>query len=165
MEQNDEEKKIYTIFTISVILKSIQGFLELVIGLLIYFVSTNALLAFVARLFQEDIIEGPHGFVARLLMKGAESLSVSGKYFIAFYLIGHGVVKLFLILGLIKEKLWSYIVFVAVLIVFIIYEFYRYTFTHSLSLLILTIFDVLFLVLVWHEYNILKKIKKRKNKR
>lgn len=160
---NTEEKKIYKIFTIGVIIKGIQGFLELGFGLLVYFISTNAMLAFIAKLSTEEIIETPRDFINHHLAQGVEHLSTNGKYFVAFYLIGHGFVKLFLILGLIKEKLWSYLVFIAIMIGFIVYEFYRYSFTHSISLFILTVVDILFVILVYHEYNILRKAKKKRH--
>src|SRR5438552_2750877 len=95
-----EEKKIYKVFAISVVVKSIQGFLEMGLGLLIYFISANSILAFVSRLSQDEFIDGPRDFINHHLAAGAAHLSTNGKYFVAFYLISHGIIKLFLILGL-----------------------------------------------------------------
>jgi uncharacterized membrane protein len=42
----------------------------------------------------------------------------------------------------------SLVVFAA----FIVYQLYRFTFTHSAFLIVLTVFDLIVMALVWHEW-------------
>ena len=40
---------------------------------------------------------------------------------------------------------------------FIAYQLYRFIYTRSLGLIVLTVFDLLVMVLVWHEYRLLRR--------
>jgi uncharacterized membrane protein len=53
---------------------------------------------------------------------------------------------------LLRGKLWAYPLSIWVLLAFIAYQLYRYTFTHSIGLILLSIFDLVVLWLIWHEY-------------
>ena len=125
--------------------------------LLVAFVSTGAIVALVNRLTQEELIEDPHDFVATHLLVLAQNFSVSSQHFYAFYLLSHGLVKIFLVIGLLANKLWSYPASLAVMSVFILYQLYRFFYTRSLGLIVLTVFDLIVMVLIWHEYRLLRR--------
>ena len=74
----------------------------------------------------------------------------------AIYLFGHGVIKLWIIIGLLRKKLWYYPVAMIVFGLFIVYQLYRYTFTHSFLLLLITALDFIVIGLTWHEYRHLR---------
>ncbi|WP_319023066.1 DUF2127 domain-containing protein [Mesorhizobium sp. B1-1-8] len=61
-----------------------------------------------------------------------------------------------MVVGLLRGKLWSYPASLAALAAFIIYQVYRYCYTHSAGLLVLTIFDAIVMVLIWHEWAIVR---------
>jgi uncharacterized membrane protein len=56
----------------------------------------------------------------------------------AFYLLSHTIVKLALVVGLLRNQLWSYPASLAVLTLFIIYQIYRFYDAQSLGLIVLT---------------------------
>jgi uncharacterized membrane protein len=87
----------------------------------------------------------------------AQDFSVESKHFYAFYLLSHGLVKLLLVIGLLRGKFWSYPASLIVLGLFIVYQLYRFSFTHGIGLLLLTLFDVLVMVLIWHEYRLVRR--------
>ena len=58
---------------------------------------------------------------------------------------------------LLREKLWAYPASFAVFGAFIAYQLYRYTFTHGFGLIALTLFDLVVMLLIWHEYRLLKR--------
>jgi uncharacterized membrane protein len=87
----------------------------------------------------------------------AQNFSVSSQHFYAFYLLSHGVVKIFLVIGLLKNKLWSYPASLAVMSLFIVYQLYRFFYTRSLGLIVLTVFDLIVMILIWHEYRLLRR--------
>ena len=70
--------------------------------------------------------------------------------------MSHGVIKLWLIIGLLRRKLWYYPLAIAVFGLFIVYQLYRYSFTNSVWLLVLSAVDAAVIALTWHEYRYLR---------
>jgi len=150
------ERRIHQIFVASVIIKGLDALVESAGGLALYFVSTNEILWWVNRLTQEELVEDPRDLIATNLMSAAHHLSVGTQSFYAFYLLSHGLIKIFLVAGLLKEILWAYPASLVALAAFIAYQLYRYTYTHSMGLIALSVFDVFVLFLVWHEWRLLR---------
>jgi uncharacterized membrane protein len=73
-----------------------------------------------------------------------QGFSVAARHFYAFYLLDQGVVKLLLIVGLSHNRL----------VLFIAYQIYRFTLTHSAGLMALTLFDLAMMGLIWHEWRL-----------
>jgi uncharacterized membrane protein len=71
--------------------------------------------------------------------------------------MSHGIVKLLLVVELLRNKLWSYPASLIVLGLFIVYQLYRYSYTHGAGLIVLTIFDILVMTLIWHEYRLVQR--------
>ena len=67
-----------------------------------------------------------------------------------------GLVKMGLVAGLLREKLWAYPVALAVLGLFFCYQMYRLAHTHSSGLGFFSLLDLIILVLIWREYKSLK---------
>jgi len=151
------EQRIHQIFAVSVLLKGAHALVECLGGIALAFISTNAIANLVNRLTQDELIEDPHDFVATHLLAWAHNLSVGTKTFYAFYLLSHGVVKLFLVIGLLRGKLWSYPASLVVLGLFIAYQLYRFSYTGGAGLIVLTVFDVVVMGLIWHEYRLLRR--------
>ena len=95
--------------------------------------------------------------VARHLASAAEQFSPGTKHFYAFYLLSHGLMKLALVAGLLKGKLWAYPASLAVMGLFIAYQVYRYLLDHSVGLIVLTVFDIIVIALIWHEWRVVKR--------
>ena len=101
------EHRIHQIFFISVLLKGADALIECVSGFVLTFLSTSAVTHLVNTLAQEELIEDPHDFIATHLLSLAQKYTVSTQHFYAFYLLSHGVVKAFLVIGLLRNKLWA----------------------------------------------------------
>jgi uncharacterized membrane protein len=71
--------------------------------------------------------------------------------------VSHGVVKLALVVGLLRNKLWAYPASLIALGLFIVYQLYRYSYTHGIGLIVLTAFDVFVMWLIWHEYRLVRQ--------
>ncbi len=151
------EKNIHRLFEVSIWLKAAHSLLESAGGILLASVSTSAITSFVTRLTADELLKDPHDLVANYLLKSASQLSVSTKWFAAFYLLSHGIVKLFVVIGLIRDKVWAYPASLIVLGLFIAYQLYRFTFTHSVALLVLTLFDIVVIWLILHEYRLIRQ--------
>ncbi len=154
-----KEKNIHRFFEISVFLKGLHALLETIGGIFLYFISTQTITLWIVKLTQEELNEDPNDYIAHYLRQSSSHLSIGTKFFAAFYLLSHGVIKLFLVVGLLRGKHWAYPTSLAVLGLFIIYQLYRFTFTHSLSLIALTIFDLIVMWLIWQEYKLIRALK------
>lgn len=143
-------------FEIAIIIKVLDGGLEIIGGILLLFLDPARLTKFTVLLTQHELYEDPKDIIASIMMKLSLSFSISTQYFGAFYLISHGVIKFILASLLWKKKLWAYPVAIVSLILFIIYQSYRYFIDHSISLLILTVFDIIMILLTFIEYKRMK---------
>lgn len=91
-------------------------------------------------------------------MEFAAHFSVSSQHFYAFYLLSHGLVKIALVVGLLRNRLWAYPASLVVMSLFIVYQLYRYSYTHSAALIVLSVFDVAVIGLIWHEYRLVRRL-------
>jgi uncharacterized membrane protein len=71
--------------------------------------------------------------------------------------LSHGVVKLLLVVGLLRGKLWSYPASLVAMALFIAYQLYRFSITHGLGLIALTVFDIAMIWLIWHEWRVVRR--------
>jgi uncharacterized membrane protein len=139
-------------FAVGIVLKGVDGVLEVVGGLLLLVVSPATIDLLTRTLTQHELSEDPHDFLATRLLHAAGSLSGSSLRFGAAYLLLHGVVKVLLVTALLRDKIWAYPWMIAFLIAFIVYQVYRMTFAFSIGLLGLTIFDLVVVWLTYREY-------------
>ena len=151
-----KEKNIHGVFEISVVLKGIYSMLEIIGGIFAFFVTKAFIISTVLMYTQEELTEDPKDFIAHYLITVANNLSVGTKYFVAFFLLIHGIIKLILIVGLLKKKMWSYPSSILVFSLFIIYQSYKFYLSHSVGLILLTVLDVLIILLTIHEYRYMK---------
>jgi len=151
------EHRIHQIFTSSLLLKGALALLECAAAMALALVSPASIVNLITSLTQDEFVEDPNDFVATQLLRMAQDFSVSSRNFSVFYLLSHGIVKLLLVAGLLRNKLWAYPASLVVLGVFIAYQVYRFSYTHSFGLLVLTAFDLLVIVLIWHEYQLIRR--------
>lgn len=149
---NSAEKNIHRLFEVSIILKGVHALIEIVGAFVVLFISQSFLQRAVSFLTQEELSEDSKDIVSNYLVHAAANFSIQAQYSTFLYLILHGAIKVFLVAGLLKKKVWAYPATIASLAIFIVYQTYKYTLTQSLSLLALTIFDIIVIALVWHEY-------------
>ncbi len=139
-------------FQIGIILKGLDGVLEVIGGLLLLVVSPATIDRVVTSLTQHELSEDPHDFLAMHLLKTAHGLTGSAVLFGAAYLLSHGAVKIILVAALLKNELWAYPWTIAFLGVFIVYQVYRLSVKPSVGLTLLTLFDASVAWLTYREY-------------
>ncbi|QND52874.1 DUF2127 domain-containing protein [Phyllobacterium sp. 628] len=153
------ETRIHQIFQISILFKGTHALIECIGGLLLVFINTARIRSLVDTFTQTRLVNDPDDYIATHLMKMAEGFSVSSQHFYAFYLLSHRLIKALLVIALLKNKLWAYPLSLFVLGLFIAYQLYRYSYTQSSVLLVLTVFDLFIMVLIWHEYGLVRQRK------
>lgn len=149
MELKIRGREIHELFEIGVILKGLNALLEFGLGITLLFVNVSAL---IETLIGNELVEDPTDFLARSLQHLATHVSPETQLYSALYLISHGVVKGFLVIGLLRGKMWAYPASLAVLVLFITYQVLTIIKTHSIGLMLLTLFDVIIIWLIWEEW-------------
>ena len=139
-------------FKVGIILKGLDGVLEVLGGLLLLVVSPATIDRVVTSLTQHELSEDPHDFLATHLLRTAHGLTGSAVLFGAVYLLAHGVVKVILVAALLKNQLWAYPWMIVFLGIFIVYQVYRLSLEPSVGLTALTIFDAVIAWLTYYEY-------------
>ena len=140
-------------FKIGLVLKGLDGILEVVGGLLLLFLSPQAIEHVVRALTAHELSEDPHDLIARYLLHTAGHLSHGTTLFGAIYLLSHGIAKIVLVALVLRDKLWAYPWLIGLLLAFIVYQLYRITVVHfSAGLAALTVFDAFLVWLTWREY-------------
>lgn len=154
--QKLSEKNIHFAFEVSVILKGLHALLETIGGIALLFVSQASIVHLIYSITQEELLEDPRDFIASTILRSTEHLTTGGQHFATFYLLSHGILKGFLVVNLLKEKLWAFPLAIIIFGLFILYQLFRYSLTHSVWLLLLTVLDLAVIWLTWREYQFRK---------
>ena len=144
-----KERWIYDAFLVTVVVKGIDGVLEIALGLVLIF--TDEFSDVVFFLTRNALIDDPDNYFATHLRAFA---SQSHEAFVVggLYLVGHGILKSFIASSLWRNYTWSYPVAMVILALFIFYEVVHIALTGSIPFVLLAVFDIVMLLLVGHEY-------------
>lgn len=151
MENVSRERQIHWFFEVGVILKGLNALLEIGVGTLLLFVNVAG---FVQTLVENELVEDPGDFIASHIRDYVSHLNSGSEYFAALYLLTHGIVKGLLVAGLLREKPWAYPASLAVLVLFVLYQVVKIAENHSLLLVFFTLFDLVVMWLIYHEYHL-----------
>jgi uncharacterized membrane protein len=139
-------------FRVSVIVKGVDGALEIIGGLLLLLVSPATIQSIVRSLTQHELSEDPHDLIASHLLRSTRDLSHATTLFAAVYLLSHGVAKVVLVVAVLRDQIWAYPAIIVLLMGFIVYQLYRLWLEPTIGLTLLTLFDAFVVVLTWKEY-------------
>lgn len=148
LPKETREREIFRVFEIGIVLKAIDGVVEIILGALLLFTNvTDIVQAFVAN----ELIEDPNDFFARHAQH-LINVTPHAQFIGALYLLSHGVAKAFLSWGILRGKLWAYPAGAAFFSIFAAYEIIRAVGTGSLLLFAAFCFDVVVIGLIVYEY-------------
>ena len=141
------QHRLHELFIVSIVAKGLHALVELIGGITLYLFSTDVIAAWLWEAGQSnDWIE-----------RFADSFSTPEHHFYAFYLVSHGIVNGAIVGGLLLRKRWAYHATFVVLTLFIAYQAYRYSYTHDIGLIVITIIDLIVMGLAWNEYRLFKR--------
>ena len=148
---------VRSLFRMTIIVKGVNGVWEVAVGVSLFFFKQqdiHSALMFAAR---HSVIQISGYNSAHYIVKQANNFSVSIQYFIAWYFLFYGLVNIFLVVFLLKDKWWAYPGAIVFFTLFILYQCYRFFLHQSGLLLFFTLFDMLLVFLTWLEYQRVKK--------
>ncbi|HTZ98788.1 MAG TPA: DUF2127 domain-containing protein [Candidatus Aquilonibacter sp.] len=139
-------------FRVGIMLKGLHALLETIGGIVLLRVSPQTWNRVLMSVVMQNLSQDQHDFVVRHLREAFERLADGGGHFASWYLLSHGGVKLCLVIALLWNKLWAYPMMIVMLSAFVSYQLYRYHLTHSIAMIVLTVFDLIVIVLTALEY-------------
>ncbi len=139
-------------FHTSLVLKGVDGVLELIGGVLLLFVKPATIGTVIGFLTRQELAEDPKDVLAHLLLHVAHNLSVSSELIASVYLLAHGVLKVVLVVGLFKERRGFYLPALILLGLFVTIELVRLIESFSIGIFVLMLFDLFVISMVWLEF-------------
>jgi uncharacterized membrane protein len=146
------QEHFHQLFEVSVVLKGLHALLELVMGAAILALSPFVVANYLVSLATRGQQNGWPDFAVNFLLHVAQSAVGGGQHFAGIYLLAVGVINMGLVIGLLTGRLWAFPAALTALAILMGYQLYRYTHTHAVVLVLLTIFDAVVWWLVRHEY-------------
>lgn len=140
-------------YFIGVIVKGIDGVIELLVGILLWIWPQAA--HWILQGVAAEVGEKPghiHQFTALYLADADDKLATVSMTFLVLYLIIHAIVKLGLFYCLIRRIHQAYPSALGILVIFTGYQLYEVVIHPSIFLWALTVFDAFIIWLVWREY-------------
>ncbi len=152
-EELQTEHTVYELFKWSVILKGVISIAEVIVGIGILLTPRDIVIT---------LVQGAGAFLSThadsgVAMKVVEELAKFGSgtaVFVALYLLSRGLIKCFLIWGLLRNLLWAYPASLTVLGLFLIYQLYDIVTTGSVFVIGITLFDLVVMYFIWREWRI-----------
>ena len=141
------QRRLHQMFLLSVGVKGLHAVLELAGGIALYLFSTDVIVQWLWEA----------GRSSDMVARFAHSFSHREHQFYAFYLVSHGIVNAAIVGGLLLRKLWAYHATFVVLTLFVAYQLHRYSYTHDIGLIGISIIDVVVMALAWNEYRLFKR--------
>ncbi len=151
-----QTRLFHRLYDISIVIKGIDGVFEFIGGLLLLFISHARLDAITSFLTEHELTQDPDDKIANFIVDYVHDLPNGVKIFGALYLLAHGVLKVFLVYNLIKEKVWVFPYAIAILSMFVTYQCYRLIVHFSYGIAVITILDLIVIWFVWNEYKLVK---------
>ncbi|MDB5189953.1 MAG: rane protein [Parcubacteria group bacterium] len=140
------------IFRFGMIWRIGYGTVRMIVGLILLRHIGTPLSAVFARAFRNEFFEDPRDHFIHAVGPFIHHFSFEITYFLAIYLIFWGLIDVFLSIQLLRLKLWAFPLTMWLIALFIVYEVYRYTHTHSIVLLGIILIDLGLIWLINGEY-------------
>ncbi|MFA6416548.1 MAG: DUF2127 domain-containing protein [Candidatus Paceibacterota bacterium] len=154
------QKYWHELFELGVLIKGLNGLWETAGGLLFLFLSRETLSRWFLSVMHNELLEDPHDKIINFFSHSANHFSSGTKTFVALYILLHGILNIFLAIQLYRDRHWAYLVAIGAMSTFVLYQLYRISVHHSPVLMAVTIFDICFIALTWHEYRYHQEVKK-----
>ncbi len=139
-------------FVTVILIKGLDGLLDLAGGVLLLLVTPAAVNRFVSGVVERELSGDPNDLIATQLRHWAHGITGDTVHFVAAYLLVHAVVKIGLAVAVLRDELWAYPWLIGVQALFIGYQLYRVAVGDSPWILALAAFDAVVAVLTWREY-------------
>lgn len=150
---------MHRLFDVVVILKGLDGGLEIIGGTALLLVRAGAIMVLVDALTARELSEDPGDLIANLLRQWAAGFGHSAQMFAAAYLPFHGFAKVTLATFLLMGKTWAYPVALTFFSIFVVYAGFRLSLGWTWVLAALIGLDLVTIWLVAREWRAIASAK------
>ncbi len=150
---------LHHLYEASVVIKGIDGILEIVGGSLLIFFSPLTITRTVLFFARLKLTEGSRHHLLSYFYQIASGISLHRRHFYSLLFISHGAIKLILVGGLMKNKLWAYPTTMVIFTAFVFYQMSEIYSSPSILLVVITVVDVLVVLLIGREFLTIEKTK------
>lgn len=151
---NSENKFLHNLLSYAIFIKGLSGLLEFAGSMVLFFIASRPVTFTMNILFSFVLAHDPDDPIANLVIKLLGEMSKSTRLFGATVLLIFGLINLFLVIAIWKEKFWIYPSAAIVIMFLIVYQIFRFSHTGSIALFLLTLLDILIVFLLFREYSI-----------
>ncbi|KFE33558.1 DUF2127 domain-containing protein [Thioclava atlantica] len=145
---------LHWLFEASLILKGLFALAETLSGLALWGLPGNAVFNIAQWITRRELSEDPKDAIASALLNAAQHFSIQTQSFYGFYFTSHGALKLIVVILLMRGILWAYPGAIALLFGFVAYQLYVWSLHHDISMLLLTLLDLVVIALTWREWTV-----------
>jgi uncharacterized membrane protein len=152
----ERRRKLDLVYRIGVMVKGLDGAIELVGGMLLWLAPgllREALLPLSATVGGDHPIRN---FVAYWAGRLGHELATDSTVFVVIFLLAHGIVKVVLVYCLLREYHWVYPYALAVLGLFAAYQVFVLFGSPTVGMAVFTALDFAIIWLVWREWRVLR---------
>lgn len=150
-----------TVFVAAMSWRILYGSFRIFLGYkLLSFVGQPALTAY--QHFLSRTLADADDFLFRSIYHALTLHGFSITYFLAGYLLFWGILDVVLSISMLRHYMWAFSVSIVLVSLFVAYEIFRFTHTHSPVLLTFIVIDAFIAYLIYHERNrLIARRKKR----
>jgi len=141
------------LFDVGIALKGLDGALQTAVGLLLAF-DVDLVEHWTWMWINHRSAASSEDLLVTLLQRLSQWLTNDSHGFVVYFLLGHGVVKIFLAVQLLRERMWAFPVGIAVFGLFVVYQIHRFTITHSPGILFFSVLDIVVIALIAREWRL-----------
>lgn len=147
---------LHGFYRLSVLLKGIDGALEVIGGVLLVFFSPLTITKTFLFLGRTELVDDPRHPLITFIYHMVSGLSIHRRHFYSLLFFSHGAVKLFLVNGLMRNKLWAYPATMVIFTAFALYQTFEIYSSPSILLVVITAIDIFVVLLIGREYRTIK---------
>jgi uncharacterized membrane protein len=151
------KQKLHILFEASALFKAITSTTEIILGIFFLVLSPQTVNGLIYLMTGDELTEQPRDPFWNFFFHGFNGVTADVQHFWALLFIAHGVVVMFLVVGLIKKTIWIYPAAAIIFACLLIYQTIHIIVAPSLLLTLLSAFDALFIWLIVQEYQYQKK--------
>lgn len=139
-------------YTLGILIKGIDGVLELLGGVLILTVPPSWIMDATDFLSLSEFGVSQHNFLSQSVVKFGHDLAYGSHVFAAIFLLTHGLVKVVLVASLLRNYRRAYPFALVTLSLFLVYQFYAIITHFTWGMTFLTVIDIVIIWLIWREW-------------
>ncbi len=160
MKNRSKQKLFQVLFNLSMIIKGIDGLFELAGGLAFIFLKKEHLLNLISKISHYNVLNISNHTFHKLANAASKVFETDIKNFIIVVLVCNGFIKIVIAGSLFLRIKRAFPYALVFLFALLVYQVVQMFYSPSLFLWLFNAFDALVILVIWAEYEHLKKTRK-----